>query len=497
MNELERMARPGDGSDSVNDCPFKTADEILRLPFRQYPHWHILLTGRHIGVHRADERVCNWTARVLLSNGRYKQRCLGPALDLGKGALSFEAAISRAFEWFETGGIKALSSVTKYRGRVRELSVCPIGEIYTVGHALRDYLKWSKIARSQGTHYNNLTLMNYHLVPSVSSIPVEEFRAEDLQNLAIRVLETPPKRGFEEPPAKVCIESLSAEEARTRKRTFNSLVTILRMAFKYAWENGRLESERSWKCLNRVSVNHSPRRIFLTRAECRTLIDCCAPALQKLVLAGLYTGCRVGELGALLVKDVAKDGFGITIRAFKRSPTRFVFLPEEGMAFFLDCCEGKSPEDHVLLSAKGRPWKKQHGLHFRTAVAKAGLPKDFVFHGLRHTYASDLLKGGASLDTIAKQLGHANTRTVINTYGHMAERFREDEVRSCFAPLSADNQELANRVKERLNRVLQDERTIDWRDVAAFSPETSLPRSSVARPHALLLQTFGRIPGRH
>ena len=494
---LEELARLAGEDDAVEACEFRTADEVLKLPFREYPHWHVLLSGRHIGVHRADERVCNWTARALTSNGLYRQRCLGPALDLGKGRISYDTAIARAFEWFETGAIRALSAQTRHRGRVHELSVCPIGSTYTVGHAMRDYLKWSKVARSPGSHYNNLTMMNYHLVPSVSSIPIEAFRGEDLQRLAVRVLERPPKRGFEQIPEKVRVESLSPEEVRKRKNTFNSLVTILRVVFKYAWENGRLESERSWKCLNRVSVNHCPRRTFLTREEVQRLIDACPSALRLLVLGGLYSGCRVGELGALQVRDVGADGFGITIRAFKRSPTRMVFLPEEGMAFFLECCEGKSPDDYVFLSAKQKPWKRQHTLHFRTAVARARLPKDFVFHGLRHTYASDLLRAGASLDTVAKQFGHANTLTVMNTYGHLAEHLREAQVRHCFSPISAEYQQLVGERRQQLDEIQQRGSEENWRSYASFGQETSLPRNSVARPHALVLDTFKRIPGRH
>jgi hypothetical protein len=119
---------------------------------------------------------------------------------------------------------------------------------------MADYLEWSKLARSEGGHYNNLTLMNHHLVSNFSGIPIEDFRGKDMQRLAVNTLEQPPKRGFERLPTRVEINDLTADEVRRRKRTFNSLVSILRMVFRYAWENGHLSSERSWKCLNRVSV---------------------------------------------------------------------------------------------------------------------------------------------------------------------------------------------------------------------------------------------------
>lgn len=494
---LRRVAEELGTVNTVKSCRFQSEAEILGLPFREYPHWHALLRGRHIGVHRQDGRICNWVARTLKANGNYKQKCLGPALNLSKPHIGFNVAIERAFEWFETGQIKSLSTAARPKGRVTELAVCPIGQVYTVGHALRDYLIWTKMARSAGGHYNNLTLMNYHLVASFSSIPIEDFNGHDLQRLAVQVLETPPKRGFEEPLPRVSIDDLHTDEVRRRKRTFNSLVTILRMAFQYAWENGHLQNERSWKCLHRISVNHSPRTIFLTREECVRLLEACAPSLRDLVLAGLYTGCRVGELGNLRVGDVADKGFGIIVRAFKNSPSRFVFLPAEGMAFFLRCIEGKGPADHVFHSSKGKPWRRQHTLHFRTAVAVAQLPKEFVFHGLRHTYASDLIRNGASLDTAAKQLGHANTLTVMKTYGHFAEQVREQQVADCFSPLSAENQSLVANASVQLNALHQLSSATNWRDYGLVENNTTLPKTVVARPHSLVLKVFSRPNGRH
>lgn len=497
MVQLEGWFDSSGGGDSVHLCPFQDPLTIQRLKFREYPYWHVLFKGRHIGVHRQDERICNWVARTLLKDGRYKQRCLGPALSLSKPAIPYQTAIERAFEWFETGGVKSLSVAPEYAGRVKGLVICPIGDTYTVGHALRDYLTWSKLARSPGGHYNNLTLMNYHLVPLFSGIPIEEFNAKHLQALAINVLERPPKRGFESPMARVDIDTLNVEEIRKRKRTFNSLVTILRVSFKYAWESGHLQSERSWKCLNRVSVAHLPRTIFLTRIECRRLIDSCGPALRQLVLAALYSGCRVGELGQLRVKDVARDGFGLTIQPFKRGPARFVYLPDEGMEFFLEACREKEPQDFVLLSTKGRAWRRQHTLPFRTAVAKAGLPRDFVFHGLRHTYASDLIGRGASLETVAKQLGHANTLTVMNTYGHLAEKVREEQVQQCFSSLKFAEGPYKIKDQAALDAVRIREAERNWRTAGKVPNDSTLPRKPLSRPCKEVLTIFAGLPGSH
>jgi integrase len=42
------------------------------------------------------------------------------------------------------------------------------------------------------------------------------------------------------------------------------------------------------------------------------------------------------------------------------------------------------------------------------------------------------------LEVVARQLGHADTRTVASTYGHLAERYREEMIRSRFSALVTD-----------------------------------------------------------
>lgn len=478
---------------AIEACPFSQDASVRRLTFRNSPYWYSLLRCRHLGVHRPDDRTCNWTARVLTQDKRYIQRCLGPALDLGRGKVTFEVAVARAFEWFAHADVRAIAKDPRPAGRTQEINVCPIGDVYTVGHALRDYTEWTRLTRSPGGHYNNLVLINYHLVPNFSNIPLEVFDAKDVLRLARQVIETSPRFGFMPYSPRRAVHELSQDDVRRRKRTFNSLLSILRMAFRHAWDNSHIESERPWRCLHRVSITHSPRTIFLTREECSRLLDACTPALRKLVLGALYTGCRVGELGELRVEDVGRQGFGIRVAAFKRGAARFVFLPDEGMAFFLACCEGKQDSDRVFLSDMDKVWRRQHSNLFRRAVSEAGLPKAFVFHGLRHTYASDLVRSGVQLEIVAKQLGHANTITVSNTYGHLAEHFREEQIRTRFSPLSKLNRERALSERHTLERLWQTFQRSDWRDYAKVEVAGGQPRQAFSRAGPDVLKVFGAV----
>ena len=226
-------------------------------------------------------------------------------------------------------------------------------------------------------------------------------------------------------------------------------------------------------------------------------MDNASPALGRLVLAALYSGCRVGELANLRVSDVGREVYGLHIAAFKRSPARFVFLPDEGMAFFLRCCEGKEPNDRLLLSDKGKVWHRQHTNLFRRAVKRARLPREFVFHGLRHTYASDLVREGVPLSVVARQLGHSDTRTVSATYGHLAEQFREEQVRTRFSPLSEAFQAEASARRSQLDALWTSVHRGGWRGYGAGVDLAPRPRQSYVRTDLGVLEAFGeeRRPG--
>ncbi len=462
---------------------YDLSTEQLRnaLPPRRKPYWFHIRRNNHLGivVLRTGKR---WVVRYRNKDSEYTSTTLGPVGIDGEG-LNFKRALVLAEKTIqrmkEGKQVKSPERVV-YNG---ELIFCPIGDIFTVGHAIRNYMEWKRIAATPASFSAALSLINYHIAPRLSHIPLADFNGSHFHDFCVDVLETPAKIGHSLPLPKTKISNLSEEALRKRKGTLNTLVSTLRVAFTLAWERGEIDSDMPIRCLRRLPNYERPRSKFLDREECRTLLSCCGPAIKELVAGALYSGCRVTELTNLKVSDVAKDGFGITIRKAKNYKARFVYLPDEGMAFFLEQIKGKSDDEYVFLSPSGNPWRFHYSYQFKKAVAKAGLSNDVVFHTLRHTYASQLVQSGASLGAVAKQLGHSNTNAVDKTYGHLVPGIAGTEIQKHFETLDV-SRKTATSTQRKLGSLRK--------KMAKLPPpeihnDNSWPKANFSRHHSELL----------
>lgn len=160
---------------------------------------------------------------------------------------------------------------------------------------------------------------------------------------------------------------------------------------------------------------------------------------------------------------------------------RFVFLPDEGMAFFLKLTQGRHKDEPAFLHQDGSSWRERYKHLFRNAVIAADLPDNFVFHGLRHTYASQLVQAATPLIVVAQQLGHATADTVARTYGHMAPQIREMQVRKNFAPIELTQDYNDPDTAQRLDDLSSKQQSTDWRGYGFVPDEATWPRSNFTK----------------
>lgn len=165
---------------------------LLSLPPRGAPYYSILRYCRHLGLHKTAAGTGYWVARIRRKDGGYTQHRLALALFAGTLVNRYEAAVALAEDWFERPDISKQASEAYPVGSRRSLGLCPIGDRYTVGHALADYIDWKRLAATASTFEVLVSLVNHHLVPHVAHIVLEEFNGTHFHDLAMRVIETAP-----------------------------------------------------------------------------------------------------------------------------------------------------------------------------------------------------------------------------------------------------------------------------------------------------------------
>jgi hypothetical protein len=107
----------------------------------------------------------------------------------------------------------------------------------------------------------------------------------------------------------------------------------------------------------------------------------------------------------------------------KTHEARTVHLPRflrDELAAHL-AASGAGPDALVFTAARGGPIRESKWVpgYFKPAVRAAGLPEALRWYDLPHTAASLLIREGASIKAMQKQMGHATAAITLDTYGHL------------------------------------------------------------------------------
>ena len=387
------------------------------LPARHAPYWTVLDRNTALG-YRKGARGGMWIARFRDdATDERKQVTLGPADDHGEAdgsaIFSYRQARSVALAWFAG---KAAGGDAGDDGP------------YTVGKALDDYMAWFR-RHKKSVRYTELTI-EAQIRPALGSIALAKLTTAAIRDWHSRLAETPARlrtrlgqaQRFRDAP-------IDDEGRRGRKATANRVLTVLKAALNHAVAEGKTATDDAWRKVKPYRGADAARIRYLSRDECRRLLNSCRPDFRRLVMAALVSGCRYGELTRLKVADFNNDVGTLLIRETKSGKPRHVPLDNEGRAFFASITAGRAPGDTMLVRLDGRAWGKAHQVRpLAEASAAARLEPSPNFHCLRHTWASHRVMAGAPLMVVAEVLGHADTRMVERHYGHLAPSFVRDAI---------------------------------------------------------------------
>ena len=239
------------------------------------------------------------------------------------------------------------------------------------------------------------------------------------------------------------INLITTLETKNLSQTYiENILTHTRAMFKFAAEEGVIARSPFLHVKKKRQIKKVRRN--LTIIEVKHLLEVSKSMdypMYLMICTMLYTGIRPGELCALKWNDFGTDFSCVkidesltdskfetstkTISSIRTIPL-IAFLQNEYKELF----QYKAPQfdEHVFMNRCKRPYKTdnidQKFRHLKKCISEIYPNDDFsdiTPHCLRHTFATAGINSGVPIKSMQALLGHANTRTLMDTYMHIEQ----------------------------------------------------------------------------
>jgi integrase len=406
---------------TIRDAALETRAARSRLKPRGKPYYKSLEPGLHLGYRKPVSGAGKWVLRHYVGDEAYDVETITTADDFsdadGVAILDFRHA----------------QAVARERMVQRARTVAGRSRPWTVADAMNAYLEFLEVdGRSAHTVHDARCRDLAHIRPKLGDNEIAALTAERLRrwrnDLAKQPRRIRTRKGEKQKHRGV---PDSEDSQRARRASANRTWTTLRAALNHAFAEGKIETDIAWRKVKPFKAVDAARVRYLTVAEAKRLINASEPDFRLLVQAALMTGARYGTLTRLTVADFNDDAGAVAIRTSRKSKPYHVVLNGEGTEFFRQLCAGRRGDDVMLRRGDGAAWGVSHQLRpIEAASERAKILPPVNFHCLRHTWASHAVMNGVPLMVVAKNLGHVDTRMVEKHYGHLAESYITDAIRT-------------------------------------------------------------------
>jgi integrase len=293
---------------------------------------------------------------------------------------------------------------------------------YTVGDAVRDWLKFGLSGRDEATVTTRTFLANKHVIPALGARKLRELSADDVDRWLADKAKQLSTRSLREVRS---VLKRAVERAQARDKVKRNVVLLCEIP---KGQEGRPSK----------SLTFDQAAAVLTAAEETTL--------HAYVVLSLLLGARTEELRALTWSHVDLEGMPDatppvppsimvwhSVRAGgdtkTRKSRRTLALPERCVkALRLHRARqdvtrakaGQGWQDHGLVFASqvGTPLDSHNVRRsFRAVLKKAGLnEKEWTPREMRHSFVSLLSDSGIPLENISRLVGHSNMTVTETIY---------------------------------------------------------------------------------
>lgn len=201
-------------------------------------------------------------------------------------------------------------------------------------------------------------------------------------------------------------------------------------AISVLWGTGNNETKKQVEAYNKDQV----RKLVASLEE--------TPSFKNLgLLITIYSGMRIGEVCALQWKDIDLEEKVIRVnKSIQRIYTEEDTMGKMKTELLISTPKTKSSQreipivqplfkmmkdfakicrpDYFVCSGTTAPIEpRTYRSYYKKKIEEIGLPH-LKFHGLRHTFATQLIASKADVKTVSAILGHSDITTTLNTYVH-------------------------------------------------------------------------------
>lgn len=170
---------------------------------------------------------------------------------------------------------------------------------------------------------------------------------------------------------------------------------------------------------------------------------------KTMLLISLFTGMRMGEVGALYLSDIDFENATISIeRTLTRGDKDIYIIGENAkteagtrtikvIPYVIDLLSDyvnsfyKKRKDKLIFTRNDNLITvSQVNSYYKRLITRykiSDTADDFNQHQLRHTYATRSIESGMSAKVLQKKLGHTDIKVTMNTYADVFSQFEDTE----------------------------------------------------------------------
>lgn len=279
----------------------------------------------------------------------------------------------------------------------------------------KEYIKESTYANYSNNVFN-------HIIPNLGNIYIQDLNHKTIQDFLLNLFKNGRKDGSGGLSEKTIKDITIIIKGSLRKAINEEKIRHFELTFNYPKDNKDskiyiLSKHEQNKLTNYVLENLTNRNIGL--------------------LISLYSGLRIGELCALqwndidfkknilsvnktiqrvYIKDKDNNISKVIITTPKtKNANREIPINKE----FLELLKKlKTKGDDYIITGSSKYLEPRTYRKYFNKVLKQVKIKQFNFHSLRHTFATNCISLGVDYKTVSELLGHANVNITLNLYVH-------------------------------------------------------------------------------